>query len=197
LYYLFTKIKNVMRTLLLTIATILLVTGIQAQDVKKDSLSRKEIRALKKQKRDAELKIIYDSLSQILENKQFVLEADFLNNFKGRRINVVSSLNFIEVDTSYSVIQIGSNRGIGYNGVGGITAEGRITYWKMEKDDKKKSIQVKMNVMTNIGIYDVFMDISAYGNASAIVSGMRPGRLEYEGRIVSLYESSVFKGHTP
>jgi hypothetical protein len=186
-----------MRTIIIAISALFLVIGIPAQEIKKDSLSKKEIRALKKQKKDAELKILYDSTSQVLDNRQFVLEADFLDNLKGRRINVLSSLNFIQVDTTYSVIQIGSNNGIGYNGVGGITAEGKISNWKMEKNDKNKSIQVSMTVMTNIGIYDVFMDISADGDASAVISGLRPGRLRYDGKIVPLDESSVFKGHTP
>jgi hypothetical protein len=186
-----------MRTIIITITALFLVTCLPAQEIKKDSLSKKEIRALKKQKKDAELKILYDSISQVLDSRQFVLEADFLDNLKGRRINVLSSLNFVKVDTTYSVIQIGSNRGLGYNGVGGVTAEGNVTRWKMEKNDKKKSFQVSMTVMTNIGIYDVFMDISADGDASAIISGLRPGRLRYDGKIVPLDESTVFKGHTP
>jgi hypothetical protein len=191
------KIINVMRTIIITIATLFLVTVISAQEIKKDTLSKKEIRALKKQKKEAELKIMYDSISQVIDSRQFVLEADFLNNLKGNRINVVSSLNFIEVDSAYAVLQIGSNRGMGYNGVGGITAEGKLTGWKLEKDEIKKSFFLKLNVMTNIGIYDVFMNIEADGNAIATVSGLRPGRLQFEGKIVSLNESTVFKGHTP
>jgi hypothetical protein len=186
-----------MKTLLVLLIAMFFVTGISGQDVKKDTLTRKQARLIKKQKREAELKIQYDSISQIIDSRQFVLEADFLSNLRGRRIHVLSTLNFIKIDTTYSVIQIGSDRGIGYNGVGGVTAEGQITGWKLEKNDKHKSIYITLNVMTNIGIYDVFMDVSADGDAVATVSGLRAGRLEYYGKIVPLDESSVYKGHTP
>lgn len=188
---------NGMKTLVVTIIAMFLAASISGQEIKKDTLSRKQARQIKKQQRDAELKIQYDSISQVIDSRQFVLEANFLSNNTGRRIFVLSNLNFIKIDTSYSVIQIGSNRGLGYNGVGGITAEGRITGWKLEKNDKKKSIYISMNVMTNIGIYDVFMDISADGDAVATVSGLRPGRLQYNGKIVPLDESSIYAGHTP
>ena len=186
-----------MKTLVVTIIAMFLAASISGQEIKKDTLSRKQARQIKKQQRDAELKIQYDSISQVIDSRQFVLEANFLSNNTGRRVFVLSNLNFIKIDTTYSVIQIGSNRGLGYNGVGGITAEGRITGWKLEKNDKKKSIYISMNVMTNIGIYDVFMDISADGNAIATVSGLRAGRLQYDGKIVPLDESSIYTGHTP
>ncbi len=186
-----------MRTLLVTITAIFLIAGISAQEVKKDTLTKQQVRMLKKQKKEAERQKQYDSISQILESRQFVLEANFLSNMRGRRIYVLSELNFIKVDTTYGVLQIGSLRGIGYNGVGGVTAEGNITEWKLEKDEKKKNFYLEMNIMTNIGIYDVFINIGADGYAVATVSGLRAGKLEYDGNIVPLDESSIFKGHTP
>lgn len=186
-----------MKTLIVTISALFLAIGIPAQEIKTDTLSKKEARALKKQLKEAELIEQFDSLAELLNSRQFVLEANFLDNLKGRRAYVVSNLNFIKVDTTYSVIQIGSNRGIGYNGVGGVTAEGNISRWKLSSDEKKKSFYLEMSVVTNIGIYDVFMDIFVDGEASAVISGLRPGRLQYDGRIVPLDESAVYQGHTP
>jgi DNA polymerase III alpha subunit (gram-positive type) len=48
--------------------------------------------------------------------------------------------------------------------------------------------------MTNVGIYDVIMDISANTNASATISGLSHGRLTWYGRFQNLYRSNVYKG---
>ena len=188
---------DTMKTLLITVAVLFLVTGLPAQEIKKDTISRKEAKKLKKMKKEAELKASYDSISQVIDSRQFVLEADFLDNLRGHRIYVLSTLNFVAVDTSYGVLQIGSNRGMGYNGVGGVTAEGKITKWKVEKNDAKQTIFIEMSIMTNIGIYDAFLNIDAEGKATAVISGLRPGHLEFDGRIVPLDESTIFKGRTP
>lgn len=185
-----------MKTLVIGIMALFLATNISTQEIKKDTLTKEQTRLLKKQKKEAELKIQYDSISQILDSKQFVLEADFLDNLRGRRIYVTSTLNFIEVDTTRSVIQIGSVSGIGYNGVGGVTADGQITSWKLEKNEKKKTFYLEMSVLSNIGIYDIYMNINADGKADATLSGLRYGRLEFDGKIVPIEESIIFKGHT-
>ena len=132
--------------------------------------------------------------SQMIENRQFVLEADYLSNAWGYRVIVPSTLNFIRVDSTKAVIQVGSNNGIGYNGVGGITTEGQISNWKVYKNDKRKNFTVSMTVMTPIGIYDVVMFVGADGNSTATISGLQPGKLIYDGQLVTPQETRVFKG---
>lgn len=183
-----------MRTQIISLVILFLALNISAQE----NLSRKESRMLKKQKKEAALQAGYDTVLQIINSKQFVLEADYLDNLKGRRNVVLSNLNFIKIDSaSNSAIQIGSNRGLGYNGVGGVTAEGRLTRFELSKNDKKKTIHVAMSLISNIGIYDILMDINSEGKASAIISGLERGKLQFEGNIVPLEESAVYQGHTP
>lgn len=143
-----------------------------------------------------ELEKDYDSTLQLLADRNFVLEANFLSNLYGRRIYVNSNLNFIRVDSSYAVIQIGSNNGIGFNGVGGVTAEGNITRWKLITNEKNKTFYLSISVMTSIGIYDIDMNINADGSAVANLTGLQHGRLTYEGELVPGQESRVYKGST-
>lgn len=145
-------------------------------------------------KNDTTVSDEFSNTSQMIKNRQFVLEADYLSNARGYRIIVPSTLNFIRVDSTRAVIQVGSNNGIGYNGVGGITAEGQISNWKVYKNDKKKNFTVSMTVMTPIGIYDIVMYVGADGNSSATISGMHPGKLIYDGQLVAPDETRVFKG---
>jgi hypothetical protein len=164
--------------------------SIQAQDEK---LTRKEKKRLER-KAEAEQK--YAKTANLIDSMKFVLEANYLDNQRGNRIIVPTALNFIKVDSSDVVLQVGRNTGMGTNGVGGATAEGTISRYKVTKNDRNKSFDIVMNVSTNIGSYDVLMNVSSDGNARATISGMYPGKLVYEGDIVSLDESRIYKGRS-
>ncbi len=130
----------------------------------------------------------------MLKNRDFVLEANFLQNKYGDRFNVNSNINFVAVDSTTAIIQIGSDWRIGANGVGGITAKGKISDWKLTENKKNDSYTLYLNVMTDIGIYDLNFDIDSSGRATAYLSGMTPGQLMFEGNMVPFTESSVFEG---
>lgn len=147
-------------------------------------------------KKKQELMKHYNFTSQLIENKRFVIEANYLSDNYGNRIVVNSNLNFIRVDSATAVLQVGSNSGIGYNGVGGITAEGRISNWKVNKNEKRKNFSITFTVMTSIGIYDIVMFVGAEGNTTATLSGMSAGRLIYDGDMVAPSKSRVYKGQT-
>ena len=157
---------------------------------------KKAAREAKKQEQRTKLEKQFQMTSSMIENQRFVLEADWLSNQYGERIPVTSNLNFIRIDTSYAVLQIGSNYGVGYNGVGGVTAEGRLTTWKVHKNEKKLSYTVQANVMTSIGIYDITMMVSADGRTNATITGTRRGQLNYTGQIVPLDDTHTYKGQT-
>lgn len=150
----------------------------------------------KKEKRKAELEKNFQLTKQMIDNKDFVLESDFLQDRYGYRIPVVSMINFVSVDSTKATIQIGSNWGVGPNGVGGVTAKGEITKWELTENDKSKSFTLRINVMTSIGIYDLFFNIGASGQSTARLTGLRSGQLTFDGNIVPHEKSSVFVGRS-
>ncbi len=103
-------------------------------------------------------------------------------------------VNFIKVNSPDAVLQTGSNVSYGYNGVGGVTAEGSIQNWKIDKNLKNLSYSVQFSINTSIGPYDVFMIINADNNATARISGLGPGTLKWDGQIEAPYNSRIFKG---
>jgi hypothetical protein len=181
------KLALNMGTLFLTIGLCLISFNSNSQDIK---LTRQE----QKEARRAELVANYQVLDNLLERKSFVLEADFLSNQYGNRIPVTSLLNFIKVDSSNVVLQTGSNNNLGYNGVGGVTAEGSINNWNIVKDFKHLSYNLRFSLVTNIGIYDVFITISADNRAQATITGLTRGKLIYDGRLETIANSRIFKG---
>lgn len=179
-----------MRVIVMNLVFVLLSLGAIAQ-------SAKEVQPMtKKEKRKAQLEADFKAMQQLLENRHFVLEADFLQDRYGNRAFVSSTINFVAVDSTEAIIQIGSNYRIGPNGVGGVTAKGRITKWELEPDNKRKSFALEMNVMTSIGIYDLRFTIGPSGNAKALLTGLRAGNLTFDGTIVSMEESRVYEGHS-
>lgn len=150
----------------------------------------------KKERRKAELEKNFQLTKQMLDNKDFVLETNFLQDRYGFRVPVVSMINFVSVDSTKATIQIGSNWRVGPNGVGGVTAKGEITKWELTENPKNKTFTLRMNVMTSIGTYDLFFDISASGQSTALLTGLSSGRLTFDGNLVPHAQSSVFVGRS-
>jgi hypothetical protein len=183
-----------MKTIKFNMVRLILLIGLfgisfqgKSQDVK---LSRQE----KKELRKAEMLANFNILDSLLNEKSFVLEADYLQNTYGPMIPVVSMLNFIRVDRTKGVLQTGSDFRLGYNGVGGVTAEGSIGGWKINKNFKSLSYTLSFNLLTNIGNFDIFMTVTADNYASATITGSGPGRLTWKGHLETIDNSRVFKG---
>jgi len=175
------------KKLIIFLAFVIFVNMIYAQVNDNNSLSRKE-------KREAKTEKEYQLIKELLQNKSFVLEANTLQDKRGRRIIVSKELNFVSVDSTEAVIQIGSNYRVGPNGVGGVTAKGRITNWEVKENQKSNRFDVRMNVMSQIGIYDVYFSVSSSGKAMAHLTGLTSGHLVFDGDIVPCSESSVYEG---
>lgn len=150
----------------------------------------------RKEKQNAEMEKQYVLNKDMLENRNFVLEADYLQDQYGNRVFVNSTINFVAVDSTTAIIQIGSNSGLGPNGVGGVTAKGKITSWELRENKKQKSFDLSINVMTSIGIYDLHFRIGPSTDATANLTGLRAGQLTFDGNMVPYTESSVFEGQS-
>lgn len=181
------KLTDVMVKLFLTFGLCWIFFNSNSQEAKLNKQEQKEARKTIMVEN-------YHILDSLLTGRKFVLNADYLSNQYGARIYVLSSLNFIKVDSPNVVIQTGTYSGLGYNGVGGITAEGQMEGWKLIKNAKKLSYNIQFSVVSNIGAYDVFMTVNADNYVRATVSGLRPGQLTYEGHLQTINNSSIFKG---
>jgi hypothetical protein len=181
------------RQIWLLISTMVFTMGLSAQDASSDKAKIKEDKAKQKELR---LQQEYTTTCGMLDSMNFVLEANTLRNARGDLAQVSSNLNFIMVDSTMAIVQIGSNFSMGANGVGGVTAKGSVSAWKVVKNEKRKSFNVNFSLMSPIGMYDVIMFISADGRASATLSGLSPGRLTFDGQLIPLSQSRVFKGRS-
>jgi hypothetical protein len=153
-------------------------------------VSRKDIKEFRK----AQLAANYVILDSLITSRNFVLQANYLENKYGDRVNVAPNLNFIQVNGPTGVLQTGLVSGMGFNGVGGVTAEGNLASWEILKNAKKLTLNVQFSLVTNIGNYDISMFVTPDNVASATIRGLGPGSLTWKGHLVAPGSSRVFKG---
>ena len=185
---------NVMKTSIFKLESLFLAIGLFLISFNSNSQDNKLSRQEQKEARRDKQYFNFQVLDTILKNKSFVLEADFLENEFGNRRPVLSDLNFIKVDSSDVVLQTGSNYNMGFNGVGGATAEGNISNMKIVKNLKNLTFYLQFSVLTNIGIYYVSMTINSDCVARATITGLTRGKLVYDGRIKTIESSGFYKG---
>lgn len=166
---------------------------LNAQESKK---TRAELRKEKKEQREKETAVKKELMLSILESRQWVLEANVLQDRYGQSYIMDSNLNFVGVSGETGTIQLGVSDEMGLNGVGGITLDGSVKTYKLDPGKKPNSgITLELSISGAVmGHITVQFNISADGSASATVTSMDGGRLTYRGEIKPLSESSVYKG---
>jgi len=186
---------HIMKKYLTIIGIALFSLTVKAQ-TGNDSIPKELTREQKKAQKEAANLAQFKETEKLLNSQSYVLEAKFLSGRSGTRFFVPSSLNFISIDTTSIIIQIGSNTRLGYNGVGGVTITGKIHYYKVEANEKRKTFYVRMSMMGSTGSYDIFMNVNLSGSATATVTGLYPGSVIYDGDLVPLKEARIYKGRS-
>jgi len=180
---------NMRRVVILLVLSVFLINVGNAQDKRK--LTRKERKELREKLKEEKIKFV----DSIIEQRKFVLEADYIMNRKGESFSVSSNINFIYIDSATAVFQFGSTYLIGVNGVGGVTVEGKIKDYQLTKR-KSGSYYIRISVSSSIGFFDINLNITSTGVADADISTMSNKKINYSGRIKSLSQSNVYQGRS-
>jgi len=182
-----------MKNLIITMALVAIPLAANAQfdpEVAQQK-TKKEIKEEKKQERQK----IAAAIKNVMEEKQFVLEADMIFNRYGQSFPVARNINFIMIDSTQATIQLGSAHRIGWNGVGGVTIQGNITKYDISMNKRKDNVSLTLYVLSNLGNFDIRLNINSAGNATATVRDNRGGMLRYDGELQTLGGSSVYVGN--
>ena len=182
-----------MKRILILLAAALLALPAASQELTKKE-QKKLNKELKKEQQAKEAAMNATMVKLMVENQQFVLEANRLRDKRGNTVNVPATLNFVAVDSLNGVLQVGSNAYVGLNGVGGITEEGTVTKYEYKLNEKNGVYNVSYYLRAPTGTYDVRMVVYPDTRADATVSSNWPGRLNYSGYLVAPGASRVYKG---
>ena len=135
-------------------------------------------------------------ISSAIENKGFVIEAHTVYDKYGESYNMSPSINFVLVNNEDGTIQLGFDQIVGWNGVGGITLDGKVRDYKVvEREGSLPSISFSMNGVS-VGNVTLNVSVNSHGMATAVVNGNWGERITFRGQFRSLSESSIYKGNT-
>ncbi len=187
-----------MKSLLTFLMAFVLVLGAFSQE-ESQQLSQKEIKKLQKEQKKAARAAEEERMAEVtrfmVNQQQFVLEADFLSDKYGQRVPVTPTINFVMIDSLVGTVQFGDAQGMGYNGVGGLTVDGKVTKYEYSVIGKKEdSYSIRLILMSSIGTYDITLMVNSQGYADAQIRGNWSGQLNYHGKLVPLTLSRVYKG---
>lgn len=177
------------------------VLAVPAFGQEEQSVDNRTARKLEREQRKLQEQVEAEAMSRLVDSlvnqRNFVLTANYLSNQYGDRIIVNENINFIYIDSTDIVIQYGSMGSplIGYNGLGGVTTDGTITKFDVTKTGRNKdNYSIKITAMTTLGIYDIFFFISPDGNGTATIGGNTRGKLIYYGNVLPVEGTRIYKG---
>ena len=165
-----------------------------------EPVDKKADRKKAKQEKKEEEQKMRESMAiltkQMIEEQKFVMEAIYLNSRGGDMISVSPELNFIIIDTTYGMIQLGTLDGTGFGTQGTLTFDGEVTRYDVHRTEKKNytAWDVMIVIFSNIGTYDISLSISDDGTGEATISGSGAGSVTSTGRLYPHEASNIFKG---
>lgn len=169
--------------------------------VAQDKLTKKEQRKLDRKERKEEekelLKEYKEAYYKIVEDFSFLIEANTVNIDNRRTYNVNNDLTFFKIEGDKFLLQTSDLRKMGYNGLGGITIEGRILDYQVKKGEEGKPITVNAKVMSAVlGHSIVNITILSNGQGMARIQDSRGNDITFRGPTYSLEGMTAFEGQT-
>lgn len=183
--------------LLLSLAVCISYTGYaQTENPDSKNLTKEEKKAMRKAKKEEDKRKRKEALIEFekyAEMREWVVEAHTVFDKQGQSYQMDPNINFVGVDKDETTVQLSFTGLMGWNGVGGVTLEGKIGKYEYSNDGK--SLNITMSAMgSGLGVVDIFMTVTGDGNGRATVSGNWGERITFQGKFVSLEESTVYKG---
>ncbi len=161
---------------------------ILAQNTKSEKKNKRE------QKEQENLEKMQE-LYELVESRQFVVEANQVFGNAGDVYNVMPSVNYFAVDSSYSTMQLSFIGIIGWNGIGGVTSDGRLDRFELQELVSGKPISLYGSINSRSGGNVQFsMYVYSSGMASVTATGNWGNDITFQGRLFTLADSKVYKG---
>jgi hypothetical protein len=179
------------RSLLLSLLVMLATLGYGQSKAEK-----KAEKAAKKEAKLVEQAMRMEPLNELIRNKTWVLEGNQLKADKGRMAtNLNSNLNFVSCVGEDGTVQLSFNGIPGWNGVGGVTLDGKYDSYNVSEPKKKgQGVTLQANVRGTGGFARMTLLIQSPTQVEVRISGNWGQQITLYGSIYSPDDSRVFKG---
>ena len=144
--------------------------------------------------RDSMAREAHSEALAAIDDSAFVIEADRVTFKRGYMASVTPNTNFVAVCGQWAVVQVAFDvPWPGFNGLGGITVDGRIVKYR-------KSTDRRGNTIIDIGVsghaLSAQVSVTLWRNSNEatarISQNLRSGRITLDGRLVPTARSSVY-----
>jgi len=158
----------------------------QAQDKSKSDVKKQQKMEMRKNK---------DAILKLVDQKSFVIKADMLQDRYLNNYNVNSTVNFVKIDSNKAVVQFAFDNVVGWNGVGGLTEEGRLSGYRVDGRKGLDPVSVIADISSSgSGFLTLYITIFNDGMARATVTGSFGSRITFSGNFVSLDGARIYQG---
>lgn len=189
-----------MRKYVLLVAAVMLVATIStAQDKEEkqaEQLDGKELRKQKKQERLALFELQKEEGSELIESRDFVLQAERISGKSAVPVNVAHHINFVKIEGDDLIVQYGLNSGVGRNGLGGMTFEGKIRKIETKDLGEGKSFNTRIQFSTPYLNGVATVNISVRGHRARASIWSNGEVLNFEGFYASNDSSTIAHSQT-
>jgi len=132
----------------------------------------------------------YSLVKNLVESKSFVFEAEQVNPMGGAHIDVKGEGDFLEIKSdslnSYLPYFGVLHNSTGFNGSGAIKINNIIENYKVQYNDVKKNICIKLKGYKNMEAFEIILNICKSGTASLSIYGSNRSFIKYSGSIHSI-----------
>ena len=186
--------------LMLLSATLLFTVAANAQyyDEKEgEKLSKKEER--RKKKEEARKKFEINKLLgiQMMEKRDFVLQADRISAKTGPAVGVARNVNYIMINGDNMIVQYGlNNASVGLNGVGGATLEGKIKKFDVKNRGEGKPYLVTVQFATPYLNGVATVQINIRGDQADAMLNASGRQINFFGEFATIENSGVIMAKT-
>jgi hypothetical protein len=122
----------------------------------------------------------------LIDSGSFTFVADWANSQRGRRINMMTNPNYLNIDNEtadaflpyFGVVQTPN-----MSGQGGIEFSGPVKDYQSEYNDKKEKTIIRFNANDDGESFSVILTVFKNANASLMVSSSGRNSISYDGKI--------------
>ena len=190
-----------MKKLIYFLSAVILFGFMMNQPVMAQSnVSKKEQRKIEKQKkkqaREKASLAMRTKYMKLLKDKRFVFEAQKVYLPAGGNTNVATNVNFLGIKDGVVVVQFDFPGVNGPNGLGGITAQGKLENWSFDPGkNSKQAMTVSGQVSPRGSVNRVIFTLSVSNDGLGDLQvNLNNSSFRMTGQLVSLEEAHIFQG---
>lgn len=163
-------------------------------------LSKKEKRHIERLRKEKERSMQRAAsrtyMIELLKNKYFTFQADYLITSYGNSLILDPSINFLSVDGNQMILQFGLDGRIGLNGVGGITARGTTLNYSFKPGKNNLTVITDMNLFGPGLPPHINLNVTDDGTGELTIQFGNGNVITMYGQVVSPRKASVFVGQS-